>query len=1054
MRFGRKDHGATGLGEAPLHVSPQSPAHMSRANLETFANTGGASSEHLLNMADISQQTLVMHQLRQASQASAHEVRRGASAADRLPSPRRVGCSLSRPGEATLSSVQQALEPRQVEISSQSMLGADQWASQKLPHHVQTSAPGRELEGENHGRGYAESSAATEEWKRFQAQQSAPQLAQTMQLLQCFASQMGPFEGDFLQQTIQEIAKQCAPDGTPGWGGMTGAPTPGVAPVNHAWGWGSAQQCATNQRSKGGEDTFDIDQRIEELNVYIRQQAQEYTEGQAEWSRQIAEVRGECQRELDRVKREKEKVERQARQELMRLNQRLREHGIKDEIDGVHSSPESAFRQVSAWSTDVSMEEYQQAQRKTADAEERVRQLEQYIKDQSAKHLMNGYAQLKEKDDEIQKLKQVIVANGLELQQANAELQALRVQYEHKVHFWDQGARRLLSVAEQFLRQRNDRGGSEEERRENGGHFGRTATKLSLTLCQGKEGGDVGSLRRLLKDALTQSATSDGKNGRAKKAARRAKDEGKAEQSHGEEPATEPKLEETKPEEPDLEDSKPVEGDCSSSSTHWTPSLLAAAPTSTALSDSNASSRETSPGRDTLQVVGRNDVSLGYCVGDAAQSPGVMHFLSQLANEIRQLLAMSQQPGPCAPSPAGSPVPSAQASPRSSGLGSPFSGSSSSRALSPLSPPTGGQLRSLHTAGQAHGDRGRVQQILDAMLPARKGIAQNIITVEKMLRSLERDLRKQCEELLGQEDLQVELLHAAGSEGGAASDEEAAYNTAAEDEARRHVPFLEDGQIFGISALRRAQWRSSTLLAQFVQLPQKLKEVFDLTKKLGIEVNGLVPSSMLSQAEANASWAKMVEQRHAFHVELLQKRLQTMTSQVAELQRAAGDGQPLSASASKTGLLTPPQEAAEDQAASDAQAVAEKIREDADRGVSQEEQLVAAHTKLRQLTRELSNQGVKVRSLEEEVVNLHLSRYTERAQNLAFMQQSAGLQKPPTWPWCMVPPPSGTSPDVADQVAAAAGAAAGASALPFRLPCQQAWGPSSPGLLPTATCVA
>lgn len=1024
--------------QASMHMSPQTVQ-----NLETFANTGAVPGEHLLNMADISQQTLAMHQLRQASQqASAQEVRRGASAAERLPSPRRVGSSLSRPSEDAIGSVQPALEPRQVELSSQSMLGAENWLSQPLPPHLQASSPHQVSPHQMEG-----SAAADIERNLLQAQ-SAPQMAQTMQLLQHVASQFGPFEGDFLQQTIQEIAKQCAPESTPNWGSIPNAATPAVAPVNNAWGWGSGQQGASNQRSttKGGEDTFDIDQRIEELNTYIRQQAQEYTEGQAEWSRQIAEVRGECQRELERVKREKEKVERQARQELVRLSHRLREHGVKDEApgtDGVHGSPESSFRQVSAWSADVTMEEYQQVQRKSADAEERVRQLEQYIKDQSAKHLLCGYAQLKEKDDEIHKLKQVIVANGLELQQANAELQALRVQYEHKVHFWDQGARRLLSVAEQFLRQRSDRGGgSEEERRDDGGHFGRTATKLSLTLSQGKEGGDVGSLRRLLKDALTQSATSEGKNGRAKKAARRAKEEGsKAEASQGEEPTVvEAKLEEAKTEEPELEESKPAEGDCSTS---WTPSpgsLLAAGPTSTALSDSNASSRETSPGRDAWRVVGRSDVPLGFGVGDASQSPGVMHFLSQFANEIRQLLAMSQQPGPGA-SPAGSPVASAQASPRSSGPGSPTSGSASSRALSPWSPPTAGQQRSPATAGQLQ-DRGRVQQILDAMLPARKGIAQNIITVEKMLRSLERDLRKQCEELLGQEELQVEFLQGAGSQNGAASDEETVYAAAAEDEAKRHVPFVEDGQVLGMSSLRCAQRRSSTLLAQFVQLPQKLKEVFDLTKKLGIEVNGLLPSSTPNQSEAHASWARMLEQRHAFHVELLQKRLQTLTSKVAELQGGISDDQ--------CNDRQLPQ-AAEDAAADDAEAVAQQIHEEVERGVSKEEQLVAVRTRLRRLMRELTSQGDKMRSLEDEVVNLHLSRYTERAQSLAFMQQSAGLQKPSAWPWCFAPPPTNGSSEAADQAAAAGAAAA---AAPFRMSCQQAWGSSSPGLMPTATCVA
>ena len=49
----------------------------------------------------------------------------------------------------------------------------------------------------------------------------------------------------------------------------------------------------------------------------------------------------------------------------------------------------------------------------------------------------------------------------------------------------------------------------------------------------------------------------------------------------------------------------------------------------------------------------------------------------------------------------------------------------------------------------------KVQEILDSIAPARKGVATSIIMVEKMLRGLEIDMRKQCTEVLGQALLEV-----------------------------------------------------------------------------------------------------------------------------------------------------------------------------------------------------------------------------------------------------------------------------------------------------------
>jgi hypothetical protein len=287
----------------------------------------------------------------------------------------------------------------------------------------------------------------------------------------------------------------------------------------------------------------------------------------------------------------------------------------------------------------------------------------------------------------------------------------------------------------------------------------------------------------------------------------------------------------------------------------------------------------------------------------------------------------------------------------------------------------------------------KVQKILDSIAPARKDVVAGILTVEKMLRNLELELRKQCEDVLGQPRLEVPILPHGDGEA-----EDAACASAAGDEAKRRVPLHEDGQVMSMSALRRAQQRSSALLAQFVQLPQKLKVIFDLTKTLGIEVNGLVPMSVVQQAEARASRARLVEQRQSFHVELLQKRLQTLTWKVTEL----------------GGMVDAENEASKDEASeADTAAASREIQEELQRGITQEEQLLAARSKLRHVSREFSSRGERMKNLETEVVDLHLSRYNERAQCLALLQQSAGLQNAAgPWPW---PPPVGGLPDFADE---------------------------------------
>mmetsp|Transcript_28927 Transcript_28927/g.86068 ORF Transcript_28927/g.86068 Transcript_28927/m.86068 type:complete len:983 (-) Transcript_28927:26-2974(-) len=962
--------------QAPVHVTPHS-AH----NSETFASTVASPCD--LSMADISQQTLAMNaQLRQAAQDVGDNEGAGV---DRLLEPRRIGSMLSQPAE--------------VEMPTQSVLGTDAWphlASQ--PMHLQQPMQPQVVQPMTEG-----GTSEMERQLHMEQQQQHQRIAQTAQILQHMASQStsaGASLDDFLQRMVAEISKQCSGEAMACWGDSAGAVSQGL-PV---WGCPWPQQVQSSS-AVGGQDSFGSDQRVEELNHYIRQQAQEYIEGQAEWSRQIAEVRSECLRELEKVKREKGEVERQARQELLRLQQRLRDAGLKDEAaasgDGAYCGAESSVRPVAAWAAGVSLEEFQHVQRKCTAADGRIQELEQYIKDQSAKQLLCADGQIKEKDEEIQKLRQVIVSNSMELRQATSELQALRVHHHHKVLFWEHGARRLLGTVERFLNQsqRGSERGGEGEELENG-RFGRTATKLSLTLSEG-EGGDVGSLRRLLKDVLK-----NGKDKGAKRSPQKAK-EGRAE----DQPAGETGADELQKSDEDgkLED-KSAEGECS---TPWMPAHPGCAP-SMSLSDSIPSSRDTSPGRGSFQIVERSGVAHGGGAVAAAQSARVSSLMSQFANDLRQLLAMSQQAGPGSP-PCLTPV---DASPRSGSVAPPSSPAPT--------PAEGGHGAAPHDEGGS-----QLRQLLDSLGPVRRGLTQNIIAVEKMLRGLDRDLRGQCEELLGGAEPAV-LRH---------SDFQGIKLAAAEDveeEAQRCLPLGEEGQLLSLVGLRNAQQQSSAALAEFIQLPQKLKVVFDLTKRLANEVGGLVPCSVLRQAGVQASAARSSEQRHPCHVELLQRQPQA----------------PAAASGPEAPPLTPLQEVSEE---GDDDLVRQEIREELERGISCEDQLMAARVRLRCMTRSLDSREERLRTLERELVDLHLSRYNERAQCMSFLQQqqqqqtqSSGLQgaKPPWWPW--VAP--GSAPDFGDPQAAAL--------PPWTAMCQQAWGPGGHGLLPgvaewpPATCVA
>lgn len=435
----------------------------------------------------------------------------------------------------------------------------------------------------------------------------------------------------------------------------------------------------------------------------------------------------------------------------------------------------------------VSMDEHQQLHRHFKASEERVRQLEQYIKDQSAKHAFSGETQLKEKDNEVQRLQDLLISNEMEHRHVNCELQAMLVYLQQKVNFWEEGARRLLATTEGILGQHSGHPNEDPEK----GHFGRTATKLTLTLSEDKEGGDVGSLRRILKDVLSQNSSD--LRGNKEKASKRT---GKGLAMH-----MDNKTEQLR---------------------HVGDRGLVCMDNDGGLSLGD----EVSPTHNSEQLIGDTHLSTNRSPTHDVSLQSLLH----LAEDLRQLVATSQQLSlawPCTASTSSCMSP--EGSPRHTGSPNANHANMQHRAS---------MLRAHN--GNGHEEHSRVQQILDSIAPTRRDIAQDIIAVEKMLRSLDHDLRLQCEELLGHAEFMLGDYHACNS---------ADVMSAVEDEVLNHLPMNHEGQLLSLSALRRAQQRSSTVLAQFVLLPQKLKTVFDLTKTLSLEAGARV-SKVCSEQRA------------------------------------------------------------------------------------------------------------------------------------------------------------------------------------------------------------
>jgi hypothetical protein len=233
-----------------------------RSNMETFAAT-----PHDFSMADIHQQTMALSaQYRQVGQQACSGAA-GASGEPERPwqEPRRVGATSS--GSAKLSS------PNVAQVSLQSLVsGSDVWGSDV-------------------------------------AQTEARQPVHMQQVGPCLARAMDESAGDVERQQQLQAEQRVRDWHHAAAAAATSAAGPGEvqadAPFGPAWGSGWAPQQAA--QAMPSEEPFDTQERVDVLNQYIRQQAHEFLEGQAEFGRQIAEVRAESLREVEMVMRSAEK---------------------------------------------------------------------------------------------------------------------------------------------------------------------------------------------------------------------------------------------------------------------------------------------------------------------------------------------------------------------------------------------------------------------------------------------------------------------------------------------------------------------------------------------------------------------------------------------------------------------------------------------------------------------------------------------------------------------------------------------------------------------------
>ncbi|CAJ1426157.1 unnamed protein product [Effrenium voratum] len=510
-------------------------------------------------------------------------------------------------------------------------------------------------------------------------------------VLQSLAKQYG-LNDDWCQETLTEIVKR-----------MPGFESPATDPsTDRAIIWRSAKP--------------DRPEHVEQLNRIIRSQNEDFREAQAEWSRHMEELRGDHNRELEKLRREKRQIESQARRELARLNYYLTLFGAEEAL-GIKREPD-----MSASSKDS--QEVKALKQRCRSSEERVQELEQYIKER-----MHPTEVQPADANAVQALRQTVCALQQELKQAAAELQALRHHHQQKVTFWEQGAQRLLGYAEQFF-SLNGRVGE--------GNFEEKATRVVVKMPSSNQDGEVESLQRMLKEAL--------KNPKVKNSPRA---QGNGELTDGKEANKEP-------------ESQPV--------------LDGAA--CQVIRPTAKEEGEPADGKgDELQL---------------AETARVAHFVAQFAVDLRKLLSASVQ----VPAPPPVTLPVAQS----------------------LAKQDEGEVDAIVAAATSAREKAEVKRIKEDFVPARRGAAESVAGAERALRILDRDLRNLCQRFFKE------------SENCPGSDQEI------QEEVQKKLPLDEELQRQCLMSLRQAHRCSGQALTEFLQVPTKLKLVFDLTKRLSAEV--------------------------------------------------------------------------------------------------------------------------------------------------------------------------------------------------------------------------
>eukprot|EP00397_Hematodinium_sp_SG-2012_P008631 GEMP01008696.1.p1 GENE.GEMP01008696.1~~GEMP01008696.1.p1 ORF type:complete len:714 (+),score=132.82 GEMP01008696.1:106-2247(+) len=286
-----------------------------------------------------------------------------------------------------------------------------------------------------------------------------------------------------------------------------------------------------------------------------------------------------------------------------------------------------------------------------------------------------------------------------------------------------------------------------------------------------------------------------------------------------------------------------------------------------------------------------------------------------------------------------------------------------------------------------------IQKSLDELKSSRKEIACAAMAIEKRSRDMVKDLKSQVSELLGVEPIKNHDITTEAMIGLALS------------EVAKVLPLDENHQRKALCALRRAEFLNESLLRSFVELPEMLKKLFDLTKRVASqdEVNNLLRDVQEIQRSARAA-----ENRHNFHVTLLQRRFEAMSKRWSSLRRTEGFHSDLTREKQvKPKLLLidrrvnsePMMGAVQKEVVSDDSASVSRGSEESPENSQREEPLLSVvRAEIRSIMKrddcedQFVNMGMFVRrheeqikeqmkrldQLEEHIVDLHVSRYQEQ----------------------------------------------------------------------------